>query len=117
MLAGQSADGDSEESVTINNPAAGTWTVVVDGFDVPAGSTTYEYVDVFFKTPPATFGTIDTTDVVALRNPGDTWTVPASITAQDTPAAGRKLYGNVEVRTNDGILVGRNDVIIENVTP
>jgi subtilisin family serine protease len=117
VVAGQSADGDSEESVTINNPVAGTWTVVVDGFDVPAGSTSYDYVDVFRKTPPATFGTIDTTDVNALRNPGDMWTVPASITAQDAPAAGRKLYGNVEVRTSDGILVGSNDVIIENVTP
>ena len=47
MLAGQSADGDSEESVTIANPAAGTWVVLVDGFAVPAGTTTYNYVDVF----------------------------------------------------------------------
>ena len=39
VLAGQSADGDSEESVTIANPAAGTWTIVVDGFAVPAGTT------------------------------------------------------------------------------
>ena len=47
VLAGQSADGDSEESVTIANPAAGNWIVLVDGFDVPAGTTTYNYVDVF----------------------------------------------------------------------
>ena len=37
VLAGQSADGDSEESVTIANPAAGNWVVLVDGFAVPAG--------------------------------------------------------------------------------
>ena len=41
------ADGDSEESVTIANPAAGIWLVLVDGFAVPAGTTTYKYVDVF----------------------------------------------------------------------
>ena len=35
--------------MTINNPAAGTWAVLVDGFAVPAGSTTYNYVDVFAK--------------------------------------------------------------------
>ena len=55
MLAGQTADGDSEESVTIANPAAGTWVVLVDGFAVPAGTTTYNYVDVF--TNPA-FGSV-----------------------------------------------------------
>ena len=30
------------------NPAAGTYTVTVDGYSVPAGSTTYDYVDVFY---------------------------------------------------------------------
>src|SRR5215216_7422929 len=64
VLAGQSADGDSEESVTINNPAAGTWVVLIDGFAVPAGTTTYNYVDVFVN--PA-FGAISVTDANALR--------------------------------------------------
>ena len=45
-LVGQAADGDSEESVTLTNPIAATYQVVVDG-SVPAGSTTYDYVDVF----------------------------------------------------------------------
>ena len=75
VLAGQSADGDSEESVTIANPAAGTWIVLVDGFSVPAGSTTYNYIDVFFKTPP--FGSISVTDANALRPAGSSWTFPA----------------------------------------
>ena len=48
---GSSADGDSEESVTLNSPIAATYVVLVDGFDVPAGTTTYKYVDVFFTTP------------------------------------------------------------------
>jgi subtilisin family serine protease len=117
VVAAQSADGDSEESVTITNPAAGTWTVVVDGFSVPAGSTSYEYVDVFRKAAPATFGTIAVTDADAPRAAGAIWTVVGSVTAQDVPAAGRKLYGNVEVRTSENILVGSGDVIIDNVTP
>jgi hypothetical protein len=115
VLAGQSADGDSEESVTIANPAAGNWVVLVDGFDVPAGTTTYNYVDVFFKTP--SFGSIAVTDANALRPAGSSWTVPASVTANEAPAAGRVLFGNVEVRTDANLLVGSGDVIVENVTP
>ena len=65
---GQSADGDSEESVTINGPAAGTWTVVVDGFAIPDGTTTYDYIDVFFTTTP--MGQISVTDANALRPAG-----------------------------------------------
>ena len=112
---GQSADGDSEESVTIANPTAGTWKVRVDGFSVPAGSTTYEYIDVFFTT--AAMGSVSVTDANSLRPAGSSWTVPGSVTANVVPAAGRVLYGNVEVRTDQNVLVGRGDVVVENVTP
>jgi len=115
VLAGQSADGDSEESVTIANPAAGNWIVLVDGFSVPAGTTTYNYVDVFRKAPA--FGTIAITDANALRPAGAAWVVPGSVTANEAPAAGRVLYGNVEVRTDTNLLIGSGDVIINNVTP
>ena len=115
VLAGQSADGDSEESVTINNPAAGLWRVLVDGFNVPAGSTTYKYIDVF-RTATAQ-GTIAITDANALRPAGSSWTVPGAVTANAVPAAGRVLYGNVEVRTDLNVLVGSGDVIVQSVTP
>jgi hypothetical protein len=115
VLRGQSADGDSEESVTINNPAAGLWRVVVDGFDVPAGTTQYDYVDVFFKTP--SFGQIALTDANAVRPAGESWTVNGDVTANEAPAAGRVLYGNVEVRTDTNVLVGSGDVVVQNVTP
>jgi hypothetical protein len=115
VLAGQNADGDSEESVTIAAPAAGAWKVVVDGFNVPAGTTSYKYVDVFLKAP--SFGSIAITDANALRPPGAVWIVPGSITANEAPASGRVLYGNVEVRTDTNVLVGSGDVIINNVTP
>jgi subtilisin family serine protease len=115
VQAGQSADGDSEESVTINNPAAGLWIVLVDGFNVPAGTTTYKYIDVFRTTTP--LGTISVTDANAVRAAGTSWTVPATVTANAVPSAGRVLYGNVEVRTDQNVLVGSGDVIVQSVTP
>ncbi|MFN8512876.1 MAG: hypothetical protein U0841_09870 [Chloroflexia bacterium] len=113
VLAGQSADGDSEESVTISNPAAGFWVVLVDGFDVPAGSTTYNYVDV----SSMAFGSVSVTDANALRPAGSSWTVPGTVTANAAPASGRVLLGRVEVRTNTNVLVGVGDVIVQAVTP
>jgi hypothetical protein len=112
VLVGQSADGDSEESVTIGNPAAGVWAVLVDGFAVPAGTTTYNYVDVF--TNPA-FGSVSVTDANALRPGGSSWTVPGSVTANAAPAEGRVLLGNVQVRTDTNVLVGSGDVIVASV--
>lgn len=114
VLAGQSADGDSEESVTIANPAAGSWVVLVDGFAVPAGTTTYNYVDVFVN--PA-FGSVAVTDADALRPSGASWTVPGTVTANAAPVAGRVLLGSVEVRATGNILVGSGNVIVESVTP
>jgi hypothetical protein len=112
VLAGQSADGDSEESVTIANPAAGAWLVLIDGFAVPAGTTDYNYVDVFVN--PA-FGSVSVTDANALRPAGSSWVVPGSVTANAAPATGRVLLGNVQVRTDTNILVGQGDVIVETV--
>jgi hypothetical protein len=112
--AGQSADGDSEESVTIANPAAGTWVVLVDGYSVPAGTTTYNYVDVFVN--PA-FGSVSVTDANALRPANFAWSVNGSVTANAAPAAGRVLLGNVQVRTDANVLVGSGDVIVQSVTP
>jgi hypothetical protein len=114
VQAGSSADGDSEESVTINNPAAGTWVVLIDGFAVPAGTTTFNYIDVFTN---AAFGAVSVTDANALRPAGASWTVPGSVTANAAPAAGRVLYGTVRVATDTNAVVGSGDVIVESVTP
>ncbi|WP_407938393.1 S8 family serine peptidase [Nocardioides scoriae] len=113
VVAGTSADGDSEESVTIANPKAGTYRVVVDGYSVPSGSTQYSYTDVF--TNPA-FGSVAVQDANALRPAGSTWTVPATVTALAAPGAGRELLGAVQVRTDAGVLIGSGDVVVEEVT-
>jgi hypothetical protein len=114
VQAGSNADGDSEESVTINNPAAGHWRILVDGYSVPAGSTTYNYVDVFAN---AAFGSVSVTDANALRPAGSTWTVAGSVTANAAPATGRVLLGNVQVLTDTNVLIGSGDVIVQSVTP
>jgi hypothetical protein len=108
-----SADGDAEESVTVTNPAAGAWRAVVDGFAVPDGTTAYDYVDVFSN--PA-FGSVVVTDANASHAAGSSWTVPGVVTPKVAPAAGRVLLGNVEVRTDQNILVGSGDVIVRAVT-
>jgi hypothetical protein len=113
-LVGQSADGDSEESVTLTNPTAATYQVDVDGFAVPAGSTTYDYVDVFAN--PA-LGSVTVTDSDALRNQGATWTAPGSVLVSQVPEAGRVMLGNVRVVTSTGVQVGSADVVVEHVTP
>jgi hypothetical protein len=101
--------------VTISNPAAGQWKVLVDGFSVPAGTTTYNYVDVLFANPP--LGIVSVTDANALRPAGASWVVPGTVTANVIPAAGRVLLGTVEVRTDANVLVGSGNVIVESVTP
>jgi hypothetical protein len=113
VAAGQSADGDSEESVTINNPAVGKWVVQVDGYAVPTGSTQYDYIDVFTS---AGLGTLAVTDTNADRAAGASWTVPGVITPLSAPAAGRVLRGELEVRTADENVVGRGAVIIQTVS-
>ncbi|SDF94895.1 Subtilase family protein [Lentzea fradiae] len=112
LLAGQSADADSEESVTINNPAAGQWIVLVDAYSVPAGTTEYDYFDVF--TSPG-LGTLTVADSDAERAAGSSWSTTAVITPLGVPAAGRVLRGDLEVRTVDGALVGGGAVIIQSI--
>jgi hypothetical protein len=114
VQAGFSADGDSEESVTINNPAAGLWAVLVDAFSVPARTTTYSYVDVF--THPS-FGTVSLTDANALHSAGAMWMVPGIVTVNTPATAGRVLLGNVQVLTDTNMLLGSGDVIVQSITP
>ena len=114
VLAGQSADGDSEESVTIANPAAGMWVVLVDGFAVPAGTTTYNYVDVFTNAGVRLGLGHRRQRAAAGRCVVDG---AGSVTANAAPASGRVLLGNVQVRTDTNVLVGSGDVIVQSVTP
>lgn len=109
---GQSADGDSEESVTLDAPAAGTYTVVVDGYSVPAGTTEYDYLDVFYS--PG-LGSLEVAggDVELAR--GATVTVAGALTATAAPEAGRRLFGEMRVLSSEGAVLGTGSVTVGSV--
>jgi hypothetical protein len=111
VLKAQSTSGSAEEFVSSANPAAGLWKVLVDPFAVPAGSTAYDYVDVFAN--PA-FGSVSITDPPALHATGATWSATASATANAAPAAGRFLRGYVQVKSGSSTL-GQAQVSLKNV--
>ncbi|HEU4348561.1 MAG TPA: S8 family serine peptidase [Actinoplanes sp.] len=113
ILVDQDADGDSEESVSVINPAPGTYTVEVDGFAVPAGTTQYDYRDVFYS--PA-LGSVDVPATTVTLASGASATVTGSVTALVPPAAGRQLFGEMTVVTDEGAVVGRGAVQIGSVT-
>jgi hypothetical protein len=110
---GQAADGDSEEAVSFNSPAAGNWAALVDGYSVPAGTTSYTYVDVFVN---SAFGSVAVTDASALRPAGSSWNVPAAVTVNAAPAPGRVLQGTVNVVAG-AVLVGSGEVVVTSIAP
>ncbi|MEV6110680.1 S8 family serine peptidase [Streptomyces sp. NPDC051940] len=110
----QAADGDSEEAVTMLNPAAGTYTIEVDGFSVPTGSTAYDYLDVYYA---ASLGTVSVGDsVVSLPN-GGTGSVAAQVTVNAAAPEGREFFGRVELLNERGTVTGSGNVAIETVVP
>jgi hypothetical protein len=110
---GQDADSDAEESVSLVNPAPGNYTVEVVGFAVPAGSTAYDYRDVFFA--PALGSVSTSTPATSLAN-GATTTITGSVVAATVPPAGRALFGDLSVVTDEGAVVGRGSIAIGSVS-
>ncbi|MEU4109717.1 S8 family serine peptidase [Streptomyces sp. NPDC027717] len=113
-LVAQSADGDSEEAVSVPSPAAGTYTVEVVGYSVPAGSTDYDYRDVFFSD---TLGavTVDDSAPVKLAT-GASATVSGKVTAAAEAPAGREFFGRVQLVNTRGTVAGTASVQIAKVT-
>ncbi|MYT71303.1 MULTISPECIES: S8 family serine peptidase [unclassified Streptomyces] len=111
---GLSADGDSEEAVTIAKPAAGTYTVEVAGYSVPAGTTEYDYSDVFFSSALGTV-TVDDSKPVTLAN-GASTSVSAQVTAAAPAPEGREFFGQVQLLNERGVVTGTGSVQIEKVT-
>jgi hypothetical protein len=114
VLVGQDADGDSEETVRIANPPAGEYEVHVVGYDVPAGTTAYDYRDVFFAT---SLGSLSVPAAPLTLNPGASATITGSVVANAAPAAGRELFGEMRLVTESGAVVGSGAVLIKAVTP
>ncbi|WP_320782726.1 S8 family serine peptidase [Streptomyces sp. CRN 30] len=111
---GQSADGDSEESVSVADPAAGTYTVEVYAYSVPAGSTEYDYRDVYFA---ATLGAVTVDDAPVSLATGESATVSGSVTALAAAPEGRAFFGRVQLVNARGTVAGTGSVAIEKVVP
>ncbi|MEU7468287.1 S8 family serine peptidase [Streptomyces sp. NPDC044984] len=114
-VVGQSADGDSEESVSVVEPTAGTYTVEVVGYSVPAGSTDYDYRDVFFA---ATLGSVSVADSAPVKlGTGDSATVSGDVTVAAAAPEGRAFFGRVQLVNARGTVAGVGSVAIGKVVP
>ena len=100
--------------MTITNPVAATYTVRVDGYAVPSGSTAYDYLDVFFS--PA-LGSLTVPATALDLAPGASAPVTGQITANAAPAAGRQLFGEMRVLSGQGAVLGTGSVVVGAVTP
>ncbi|NJP42038.1 S8 family serine peptidase [Actinacidiphila epipremni] len=110
VLVAQSADGDAEESVSLTNPAPGTYTFEVDGYSVPSGSTTYSYEDVYYS---AALGQVTVGSTAPVNLPhGATSQVTATVLAAAQAPAGRRLFGQVTLLTAGGTVAGTGSVLI-----
>ncbi|ATL27792.1 S8 family serine peptidase [Streptomyces formicae] len=115
VVVGSSAEGDSEESVSLTKPAAGTYTIEVAGYSVPSGTTAYDYRDVFFSDALGRV-TVDESKQIKLAN-GATAGVEAKVEAKAPAAAGRELFGEVSLLNAGGTVAGSGSVKVEKVTP
>jgi subtilisin family serine protease len=113
VVVAQSADGDAEEAVSLANPPAGSYQIEVDGYSVPAGHTEFDYRDVFFS---AGLGTLQVPGSTTQLLEGSTTTISGSVMAAAGVAAGRQLFGEMSVLTDQGAVVGRGTVRITKVT-
>ncbi|CAL9524853.1 hypothetical protein SUDANB6_03929 [Streptomyces sp. enrichment culture] len=114
-VVGRSADGDSEESVSVPKPAAGTYTVEVVGYSVPSGSTAYDYRDVYFA---ASLGTVTVDGAAPVRlGTGESASVSADVTALAAAPEGREFFGRVQLVNARGTVAGTGSVKIGKVVP
>ncbi|HEX5741271.1 MAG TPA: PPC domain-containing protein, partial [Pilimelia sp.] len=108
-VVGQSADGDAEESVTLTNPEPGRYTVVVDGYEVPTGTTAYDYLDAFYA--PALGMLRPAATTLELAN-GASAKLTGTLRAAGDPGEGRTLSGELQLVTDVGTVVGRGSVVV-----
>jgi hypothetical protein len=88
------ADGDAagDESVTIQDPAAGKWKAVVDASRAGESGAMYSYEDVILN--PA-FGHVAVTDQPQDRQPGASWSARANAWMAGDLPTGRVPYAAV----------------------
>ncbi|MHC0433062.1 S8 family serine peptidase [Streptomyces sp. O3] len=112
-LVKQSAGGDSEERVTLTEPAAGTYTVEVYAYAVPAGETAYDYRDVYYA-PSLGELKVDESAAVKLAN-GESAQLPAEVVVAGAAPEGRKFVGELKALNARGTVAGAGTVKIGKV--
>ncbi|MFF4256585.1 S8 family serine peptidase [Streptomyces sp. NPDC001663] len=108
-----SADADSEESVSLDHPAPGTYTIEVDAYDAPSGSTAYDYQDVFYS---SALGTVAADGSAQVKlGTGDSANVTANVTARAAATTGRELTGELRLTDTRGSVAGVGRLTIRKV--
>ncbi|MCA6095453.1 S8 family serine peptidase [Streptomyces sp. SCA3-4] len=112
---GSSTSGGSDELVTLTKPAAGEYTVEVTGYSVPAGSTAYDYRDVYVA-PSLGEIKVDAAKGVKL-GAGESAPVTAQVVVAGAAPEGRSFFGDVQLVNAAGTVAGSGSVKIEKVLP
>jgi hypothetical protein len=89
------SDPVGDEIVTVQNPAAGKWKVVIDGASVPSGNTTFSYLDVVFN---PSFGAVNTADLAKEHKTGEQWTAAMHTWLASALPAGRQPFTAVTLQ-------------------
>lgn len=108
-----SADGDSEESVSYVAPEPGTYEVTVDAYEVPTGTMTFDYRDVFFADSLGTLA-IDGTPFDLPQ--GSSKLITGTVTANEAAGEDRQLFGSMSVVSSSSAVLGTGEVLIGAVT-
>ena len=101
------SDPIGDEIVTVQNPAAGKWKVMVDGASVPSGSTTFAYLDVVFN--PA-YGAVASADIAKEHKTGEEWKAPTHTWLANALPEGRQPFAAVllQGQLSGGVTFGIN---------
>ncbi|MFF4216621.1 S8 family serine peptidase [Streptomyces nondiastaticus] len=111
---GSSTSGGSDELVSLTKPAAGEYTIEVTGYSVPAGSTAYDYRDVYFA---PSLGEIKVADGAPVKlGAGQSAQVTAEVVVAGAAPEGRSFFGDVQLVNAAGTVAGNGSVKIEKVT-
>ncbi|HEY0636273.1 MAG TPA: S8 family serine peptidase [Pseudonocardiaceae bacterium] len=113
VLVGSSGGSTAVEQVVLNNPVAALYRILVDGFNVPAGTTAYDLTDIYVS---AGLGSLTSADANASHPSGSSWSPTATLTVAGQPGAGRNLVGTLSVVTDAGVTVGTGSLVVESVT-
>ena len=89
------SDPIGDEIVTVQNPAAGKWKVIVDAPHVPAQSTSFDYIDVVFS---PSFGVVNTADLSKERKSGDQWNAQTLTWIASALPTGREPFPAVQLQ-------------------